>query len=128
MKRPENKKNKVLIICLAFFAKQQAGLVKGNFRLILQTMPLNRQYSSNLFLSRPVFFGTTFAGSLRLGGMWTFHFSLIMFALIILIIWDISPALKLIDFYFGDIIGMTSLILCSWFDYTFEDHHGEGGW
>lgn len=71
--------------------------------------------------------GTTLAGSLSLRGLWTFQCSLVMFAIIVLTVWNVPDVLKFIAFYLGGFSGMASPILYSWVNYTLNENYGERG-
>lgn len=71
--------------------------------------------------------GTTLAGCLSLRGLWTFQASLVMFAIIVLTIWDVPDILKFIAFYCGGFSGMASPILYSWVNSTLKENYGERG-
>lgn len=71
--------------------------------------------------------GTTLAGSLSLRGLWTFQFSLVMFAIIVLTVWNVPDPLKFLAFYLGGFSGMASPILYSWVNYTLKENYGERG-
>lgn len=71
--------------------------------------------------------GTTLAGCLSLRGLWSFQFSLVMFAIIVLNIWHVPDTLKFVAYYFGGFSGMASPILYSWVNFTLKENYGERG-
>ncbi|KAH8601781.1 major facilitator superfamily domain-containing protein [Bisporella sp. PMI_857] len=71
--------------------------------------------------------GTTLAGSLSLRGLFTFQFSFVLFALIVLTIWNVPDTLKFMAFYFGGFSGMASPILYSWVNFELKENYGERG-
>lgn len=71
--------------------------------------------------------GTTLAGCLSLRGLWTFQFSFVIFAIIVLAVWDVPDILKFCAFYFGGFSGMASPILYSWVNSVLADNYGERG-
>ena len=71
--------------------------------------------------------GTTLAGCLSLRGLWTFQFSFVIFACIVLSVWNVPDILKFLAFYFGGFSGMASPILYSWVNFTLKENYGERG-
>lgn len=71
--------------------------------------------------------GTTLAGCLSLRGLWTFQFSFVIFAIIVLAVWNVPDGLKFAAFYFGGFSGMASPILYSWVNSVLADNYGERG-
>lgn len=71
--------------------------------------------------------GTTLAGCLSLRGLWTFQCSLVLFAIIVLAVWNVPDALKFVAFYLGGFSGMASPILYSWVNSTLKENYGERG-
>lgn len=71
--------------------------------------------------------GTTLAGCLSLRGLWTFQASLVIFAIVILAVWDVPDILKFLAFYLGGFSGMASPILYSWVNRTLAENYGERG-
>jgi hypothetical protein len=71
--------------------------------------------------------GTTLAGCLSLRGLWTFQSSLVIFAVIVLSVWNVPDGMKFLAFYLGGFSGMASPILYSWVNFTLKENYGERG-
>ncbi|EHA51141.1 pantothenate transporter liz [Pyricularia oryzae 70-15] len=71
--------------------------------------------------------GTTLAGTLSLRGLWTFQFTTMFFACLMLSIWNIPNALKFVAFYLSGFSGMASPILYTWVNFTLKENYGERG-
>ena len=71
--------------------------------------------------------GTTLAGCLSLRGLFTFQASFVLFALIVLSIWNVPDGLKFCAFYFGGFSGMASPILYSFVNTQLKESYGERG-
>ncbi|KAK1574247.1 major facilitator superfamily transporter [Colletotrichum navitas] len=71
--------------------------------------------------------GTTLAGCLSLRGIWSFQASFVLFACIVLSVWNVPDVLKFCAFYFGGFSGMASPILYSWLNSTLKENYGERG-
>ncbi|WQF82307.1 Putative major facilitator superfamily, MFS transporter superfamily [Colletotrichum destructivum] len=71
--------------------------------------------------------GTTLAGCLSIRGLWTFQASFVLFACIVLSVWNVPDILKFCAFYFGGFSGMASPILYSWLNSTLKENYGERG-
>ncbi|KAH7014153.1 major facilitator superfamily transporter [Microdochium trichocladiopsis] len=71
--------------------------------------------------------GTTLAGCLSLRGIWSFQFTFMFFACIVLAVWNVPDVLKFVAFYCGGFSGMASPILYSWLNTTLKENYGERG-
>ncbi|KXJ87582.1 major facilitator superfamily transporter [Microdochium bolleyi] len=71
--------------------------------------------------------GTTLAGCLSLRGLWSFQFTFMLFASLVLSVWNVPDILKFVAFYSGGFHGMASPILYSWVNSTLKDNYGERG-